>query len=564
MPGRFRWYSPLLIVALLTCGKDATAPDEPGLPSPFAGLWSYSENLENVGEQITCHNEGTVVISQDGADLSGTVTQVGGCTIGGDFVDNSGTASFSGNVGAATVRFRFAGCNYQGDLFNTPRDSAGGEVDCSVTIPLHGRVTLSGTWWAIQGTETGPPQVSGTIVTPPNDIMFVTGETFRLTISASDDRKLHSVGYRIGPPMNVQDSITTTDTTFADTTEFVVPASWEGQADVMVWARDAAGSATFQNIGTLRVLNGIRRPFQTLALGVRAADAAFDSARNTMYFFQPESARVAVLALSSFTLGASIPVPMAPAGYVSLGIDLVPGGDTVVLALPDTARLGLLDRLANTVTTSRITTANGTTLMRVTANRHVFVYGSRDSSGFTFFGVWDRDLATGVDTLRRDIGSFSGHLGAITSMFRSPDQKKLLVISGCAYLYDVTSDSFSSCGATGFGGFELATATTTGDKWLIGDKLLDSSLALLATVPGLTAEGHAGMSPDGTAAYRPASYGYDKIALPSGTLLERVRIPVPVTGVTVFPQNDRLFLWSDTFTSTLGLGTTRATVVTLP
>jgi hypothetical protein len=37
------------------------------------------------------------------------------------------------------------------------------------------------------------------------------------------------------------------------------------------------------------------------------------------------------------------------------GIDILPGGDTAIVALPDSAQLALLDRLANTVTTSGMT-----------------------------------------------------------------------------------------------------------------------------------------------------------------------------------------------------------------
>lgn len=566
--------SPLLIVALLTCGKDAAAPlpDEPGPPSPFAGLWSYTKSIENVAEQITCYNTGTVVITQDGADLSGTVTQVGGCTVDGDFADNSGSASFSGNVGAATVRFAFAGCNYRGDLFNTPRDSAGGEVDCVVTIPLHGRVTLSGTWWAIEGIESQPPQLHATIVTPPGDpLMFVTGETFRLTINASDDHKLHSVVYSIGPPMNLYDSISTTDTTFADTVEVVVPASWDGEANVVVRAWDAAGGGNFQGIGTLRVLNGIRRPFQSRNLVARAAGAVYDSTRNVLYVAQPESAQVGVLALNSMTLGPRIPLPTAAVGYGTLGIDIVPGGDTVVVPLPDSGRIALLNRVSGTTTTVPIAGGLGATNLVVTSNRHVFALGSRDSAGYIFFGIVDHDLATGTDTLRRDVGQ-NGHLNITAQLFRSPDQSKVFVYSvgapTCGYVYDVATDSFSACQTFGVAGDAVASATTNGSKWLWGNLLLDSALNVIATVPSLTGPWPGvpmfpGMAPDGSVAYLPTTYGYDKVALPAGTVLERVRVywPFPLTRATVFPEGTRLLLWSDLQHGTSGMY--RAIVVDL-
>jgi hypothetical protein len=557
--------SPLLIVALLTCGKDATAPDEPGPPTDVAGTWTYYEILENTQQHITCFDQGTIAIAQTEADLTGTVTQFGSCDVPGGSVDNSGTASISGNVGASTVRFAFAGCAYHGDLFNTPRDSARGTVDCNANLGApFGRIELTGTWWAIKGTEFLPPVVSGTINAPPGDTMFVTGETFRLTIAASDDRKLHWVGYRLGAPANVQDSTLTVDTTFRDTVDFVVPASWEGASNVTVWARDASDKSTEQVVGHVRALNAVRRPSQTIALGVRSNDAAYDPARNVMYFAQPESARVAVLSLGTFTFSAPIAVPLTPRGG-SPGIDLTPGGDTLIVPFGDTAQVALLDRVAGTV--SRVTIGGGARYIfkaRVTADRHAFVYGERDSAFYVIFSIWDRNLATGTDTVRYDVGQ--GHVGIVGAMVRSPDQSKLLVLEGgCGFLYDAATGNFSACSSFAFSSFAIATGTTNGDKWLVGDKLLDGSLSVLATVPGLGLDTYAGIAPDGTVAYRPASYGYDKIALPSGAVLERVRIRAPVTTrISVFPEGNRLFLWSDPIGSPPLWATDRATVVTLP
>jgi hypothetical protein len=571
-----RRYPLIIVVTLLTCGKDASAPlpDEPGPPTDIAGLWSYTAYLENTARQIECHDAGRITISQDSADLTGPVTQAGSCNSTDGYFEYSGTGTLSGNVGAATVRLEFESCSYHGDLFNTPRDSAGGTVTCTITGPLSiGRLTLTGTWWAIKGIEALPPELTATIAWPPGDPRyFVTGETFRLMIRASDDRKLHSVVYNIGPPMNLYDSVLTRDTVFTDTVEVVVPASWAGEADVFVRAHDAGGGGQIQNIGTLRVLDGIRRPFQSRDLVARAAGAVYDSTRNALYVAQPESAQVGVLSLNSMTLGPRIHLPMTPAGYGSLGIDIVPGGDTVVVALPDSARLALLNRVTGTVTTTPITGGvQSTTDVVVTANRHALVFGARDSSGFTYFGIWDHDLATGTDTLRRDVGQ-NGHLNATAQMFRSPDQSKVLVYAvgapACGYIYDVGSDSFSACQTFGVAGTALASATTNGSKWLWGNLLLDSALNVIATVPNLTgpwpeAPMFPGMAPDGSAAYLPTTYGYDKVALPSGTVLERVRVywPFPITRATVFPEGNRLLLWSDLMHGMTGMY--RAIVVDL-
>jgi hypothetical protein len=299
-----------------------------------------------------------------------------------------------------------------------------------------------------------------------------------------------------------------------------------------------------------------------VSLGVRAADATYDPARNLMYFTEPDSARVAVLGLSTFTFGAPIHLPMIKHGLSLQGIDILPGGDTAIVALPDTAQLALLDRAANTVTISRMTGISSPQWLRTSANRKAFTIGQVDSAGFTFSVVVERDLATGRDSIRRDVG----HMNAAATLWGSPDHSKVLAINvtsypspTCLYLYNAATDAFSSCSAPGFIPSPAATATTTGDKWYVGNLLLDGSLNLLATVGY---KFNAGISPDGSVAYVPTWYGYDKIVLPSGAVLERARIQalgqVTALRVTVFPDGKRLFMWDG-----LSFGTNHATVVDL-
>src|SRR5207247_9326160 len=138
-------------------------------------------------------------------------------------------------------------------------------------------------------------------------------------------------------------------------------------------------------------------PYQSGSLGVRAADAAYDPARNVMYFTEPDSARVAVPGLGTFTFGAPIRLPMIKRALGSQGIDVLPRGDTAIVALPDTAQLALLDRLANTVTTSRMTGISGPQWLRTTANRKAFTIGQVHCARPRLPVAVRRELAPGRD-----------------------------------------------------------------------------------------------------------------------------------------------------------------------
>jgi len=545
------------VIALMSgaaCGNEPTAPQ--GAPGAVEGAWTFSAELINSDRNLVCEHYGTINVAQSGSTLSGTVRQTLECVGPSDTVFNTGTVAFTGSTGSSAIRWSFAGCDYRGDLFHAPIDSAAGDVTCDVRIRAL-RIPVFGQWAA--NIEVPPPTIASSIIIPPGDVLVVTGETIKVVLSAHDPRGVTWVGYNLGP---IADSFAVHDTAFADTIAYAVPASWDGNSNLDVWARNPYHALAWLDVASLIVLDAVRHPYQSVSLGVRAADAAYDPARNVMYFTEPDSARVAVLGLGTFTFGAPIRLPMIKRALGSQGIDVLPRGDTAIVALPDTAQLALLDRLANTVTTSRMTGISGPQWLRTSANRKAFTIGQVDSAGSIFSVVVQRDLATGRDSIRRDVG----HVNAGATLWGSPDHSKVLAINvtsypgpTCLYLYDAATDAFSSCSGPGFIPSPTATATTTGDKWYVGNVLLDGSLNVLATV-GYKFD--AGISPDGSAAYVPTWYGYDKIALPSGAVLERARIQalgqVTARRITVFPDGNRLFMWDD-----VGFGTNHATVVDL-
>src|SRR6266568_1657829 len=332
MRSLLRFTGVVVVLAVSSCGTDLTAP-EPGPPPDVAGEWTFAELLTNARGQIQCNDYGTLTISRSDANLSGTVDQHGGCDVPGGTIDNSGTGPLTGDVGATTIRLTFGRCDYHGDLFHTPIDSADGTVTCTERVGTS-LVTLSGIWSA--NFQVPSPTVAGTITIPPGDVLAVTGERVRITFAAKDEHGLRWVGYSLTPPASVQDSFAVLDTTYADTIYVTVPASWQGTSNLDVWARNAYKKFSFTDVAQLSVLDAVRHPSQTVALGVRAGDAAYDPARNVMYFTEPDSARVAVLSLNTFTFGSPIPLPMVKRGLGFQSVDIVPGGDTAIVALPDT------------------------------------------------------------------------------------------------------------------------------------------------------------------------------------------------------------------------------------
>ncbi len=183
MRSLLRFTGVVVVLAVSSCGTDLTAP-EPGPPPDVAGEWTFAELLTNARGQIQCNDYGTLTISRSDANLSGTVDQHGGCDVPGGTIDNSGTGPLTGDVGATTIRLTFGGCDYRGDLFHTPIDSADGTVTCTERVGTS-LVTLSGIWSA--NFQVPSPTVAGTITIPPGDVLAVTGERVRITFAAKDE-----------------------------------------------------------------------------------------------------------------------------------------------------------------------------------------------------------------------------------------------------------------------------------------------------------------------------------------------------------------------------------------
>jgi hypothetical protein len=121
------------------------------------------------------------------------------------------------------------------------------------------------------------PVVSGA---EPNATIYaplVPGDTFRVTVFASDNHKMGWAGYRLGEPVFFQDSVAVTGAAGSYAMTSLITASWIGMPRLQPFARDSSG-----NLGTpdfwyqLRVLDAVRKPARYDPSGVTVIDAAYD------------------------------------------------------------------------------------------------------------------------------------------------------------------------------------------------------------------------------------------------------------------------------------------------
>jgi hypothetical protein len=552
-----------IVAAALACGGDQLTV--PGTAIDVTGTWSYFETMTNTSQQIACEDYGLLVISQDGAQFEATVNQAGYCTSPGGGFDNSSSGTTHGTATDSGISFQVGPCDHHGRFSNTPADSAAGPVTCRIQSGNQS-VTFAGNWFAVKGVELSPPSIADSIGLSVSDVLLVPLDTLRVVVTASDDRKLHWIGWRIGPPANIQDSILVEAPDTTHTFSIVASPTWIGQPVVTAFARDGLGRSRETRGDSILVIDAIRRSFRTVALSALASDLAYDAGRNLLYLLQGEAGRIGVLDLSTFALGTLTSIPGPPPTSRGLRMDIAPSGDTLItpIATPGIAFVNLVTGAIDTV---HITSDVGVTTYiqetHTTIGSKVFSFGgwSDDAAGISGEALFEYDIAHDSVTRRTDTG-INGNVGGISDRARSGDWSRLLQLDknrGCGQIYDASTNAFSACVAFAFPSYARASGTYTGDRWLVGSIVIDGLLNIVASLDPSLSDG--GIAPDGGSAYFPTSYGYLKVQLLDGTVLEKVRIPVSVTRVTALPDGRRVVLWSDPGSTSERTNTDQVTIV---
>ncbi|HEV2750025.1 MAG TPA: Ig-like domain-containing protein [Gemmatimonadales bacterium] len=148
----------------------------------MSGVWNFTEQF---GSPLACNDTGSFVFTTTGDGFTGSSDQVGTCDQQAGSVDNSLSASVSGNPvysasGAVSVTFSSGGCFYAADVVGTPPDHlTNGSVSCS---------SGSGPWAAVRG---GGP-ISSVTVTPANRSVVAGGlaQLRAVLIDASGSRRV--------------------------------------------------------------------------------------------------------------------------------------------------------------------------------------------------------------------------------------------------------------------------------------------------------------------------------------------------------------------------------------
>jgi hypothetical protein len=395
-------------------------------------------------------------------------------------------------------------------------------------------------------------------VYPADDTLAVSGDVVTIRVHATARRALTWVGYEVGAPVSRRDSVAVTATEAEHA--FELTASPAGTASVTAFARDAGGGRSQPAIGDLVTLgNTIRRPTRSLTLTAFVRDLAVDARRGRVYLSQPDLQRVGSVDLASGAYGPAITAPFPPAG-----IDLTPGGDSLVLASAASSQIGVVSLKVGTPIVVTRAVASGPARpdvswvadrLRVLANNKVMVTITT-ADPFSCCEGWlsQYDLATGASRLRTDAGPPPGAISNREPLARAGDASRLLLVEACCSplflrTYAAATDSFSArvpvVVPTAPNG---VSADAAGARFLVANALFDGNLQPVATFeqPDYQQGGATVLSPDGTVAYLAIYDGYLKVAVSDGSVVERVRLPRWSMGFAITPDGATLIATSGT------------------
>ena len=288
------------------------------------------------------------------------------------------------------------------------------------------------------------------------------------------------------------------------------------------------------------------RPTQIVPITHPVRGAVYDAIRGRVYLATSvDSPTVSTPGIGVLQLTPPSLLPAILLSWFPHGLDLTAGGDTLLVVGSDSAgrpRLGIINLttlVKDSVDTIAFTPAlyRYPTRVRAMVNNKAFVGVTGPYPGFDPGELVAIDLGTLGQTLRTDAGS-GGDIGRAPQLARSRDGSRLLVFSSSSaadegQVYEAGTDSLGVPVAVHVPRVELpaigglgVSADSAAALWLVGNRLLASSLSPVRSLGGSRAEPLPSvLTDDGRFAYVADSLGVAKFRTSDGAELEVILLP---------------------------------------
>jgi hypothetical protein len=411
----------------------------------------------------------------------------------------------------------------------------------------------------------------------PAAAVYRAGDSIHLSVSASDNRRLTWIGLHATEPFDRADSVQLPDSVRSVVLDamIVTDSLFAGQWHFNAFARDDEGHRDEAVLlgNPASTYRDTILPTTSWALGSRLRDLVFDAKRKKVYFAQRDSARIGVISLQTLSLDPGLPTPAVPTG-----LDMSPGDDSLLVALPASYAIAVINLAVTppTLDTIRLTGDSLPNLplpqpdnLRAGQGNRVIVHTTVPGVSGSVGQIVVYNLATGSKVRHREVG-FQGVVGSAVLLTRPVDRSRILVAysDACcptqAQIYLPGIDSLLAQRGTVDRYGPPISADATGRRFLVGTTLYDSSLTLLR---GYAPPGGALVSAitrGADTAYFGAGSGFFRTRLSDGVSIQRVRVPAEPGLLLDLPEVSGILVVSDYLMSFVVLGGPPTPVVHRP
>lgn len=270
------------------------------------------------------------------------------------------------------------------------------------------------------------------------------------------DASPHTVLYTLGDPPIVIDSIPRPAGYTNDILRLPVTETEAGRHTLTVWARDEVGRVSPDTLRRdVLTYPRVQVARSDTVLPGTVTDIIIDTPRDRVYIARED--QPGVLALSASTLD---PVTTFALGAAASGLDLTPGGDSLIVAVGDSLAVAVVDP-DGTRATEFVPLDAGwrPEHVRVAADGTWLIQSGGD------MGAGPRTVIVEVDPGgQQAVIDSAGNAGAWTRMVAADDRSRIAIDVGCTRVYDSGIGLSAACGTD-----ETVEMGTDGSGSVFGD-----------------------------------------------------------------------------------------------
>jgi hypothetical protein len=346
---------------------------------------------------------------------------------------------------------------------------------------------------------------------------YAAGDTIPLLVVTADNQELGELILEIGSERR---DIALAGHYLSEEVPVELPAGWIGAIGLSVHVTDAQGLAGPRHQShpdSIRLFPVTPRLTASWSAEGRFVDAAWDETRERLYLTITEAAEVVVVSTVTMSTERRIPLPGVP-----VGVDFTAGGDSLIITLPESGSLAIVDLASDQVTLlplDPVQLANPRSVAVMSGDRALVEVSSTTGS----LEIAHVDLPAGTVAARTAVGAW----GPVSMrLVRSADRSVAGVHSndGCLMIYSTAADGFGGCIGTNALWYSISVAPA-GTRFLSARTVIDVASATVhrptwGLSPWVSDVG--ALSPDGESFFLSDTKGLLRIRTSDGVVLERI------------------------------------------